>query len=59
VDTGPPADLLGVTPVDVARAAGHAVLAEKLQQHFQNPNGREKKQSLQLNGDGVQHKEKA
>jgi len=56
VDAGPPADLLGVTPVDVARAAGHSVLAEKLQQHFQNLDGREKKQ---LNGGGVELKEKA
>jgi len=59
VDAAPPADLLGVTPVDVARAAGHAVLAEKLQQYFQNPSGYKIKQSPQQNGGGVEHKEKA
>jgi hypothetical protein len=60
VDAGLPADLLGVTPVDVARAAGHAILAERLQQHFNNCSGRGKKQSpQQWNGNGVEIKEKA
>lgn len=30
----PPVDLMGVTPTDLARAAGHANLADKLQQHY-------------------------
>lgn len=34
VKNGPPADLLGITPVDLARAAGHATLADMLQQHY-------------------------
>jgi len=59
VDAGPPADLLGVTPVDVARAAGHAILAEQLQKHFQNCIALEQKQSQQQNGGEVEHKEKA
>lgn len=59
VDAGPPADLLGITPVDVARAAGYAILAEKLQQHFKNCSERERKQSPQLNGGGAEHKVEA
>lgn len=58
----PPADLLGITPVDVARAAGHATLANMLQQHFfgsEKDPGQVKskgygKQWLQNGGDGLQ-----
>jgi len=60
IEAGPPADLLGVTPIDVARAAGHAVLAEKLVQYFNNCSVREKKHSqMQWNGGGVEIKERA
>lgn len=59
IEAGPPADLLGATPIDVARAAGHAVLAEKLVQYFNNCSVRGKKHSqMQWNG-GVEIKEKA
>lgn len=34
VNVGPPTDLLGITPVDVARAAGHTTLTDMLQQHY-------------------------
>jgi len=55
VEAGPPADMLGVTPVDVARAAGYPALAEQLHQHFKNCGGSEQKQ----NGSGGEHKEEA
>lgn len=32
----PPTDLTGATPVDVARAVGHATLADLLHQHYYN-----------------------
>lgn len=50
----PPVDLMGVTPTDLARAAGHANLADRLQQHYRrNGTGDDRRAQRRLhNGDG-------
>lgn len=46
----PPTDLLGITPMDVARAAGHVAIADKLQQFYCGRGGQPK--VTLHNGDG-------